>query len=477
MIEYDNHTFRIRASPAARTTRRASAGIAARLAARPSHRAGPHRSAVRRRLPAAPGQRSRGVDQPPETLREAFEKAALTSRWETMGLAALTDGESLAIAPYGEHWVRLDDFTRRELLSPDNIEMARANHAEPAVDELMDRMLRKADAGEPVHPNDMLARSSFEMALRIFFGDGLNAVPQFEQMMSSLWDDIAWTRAAANNPDLADLLRWAAFLPSRSVREARRLKEIRAGIFNALVDAVRNRSDYDPSAPACLVHVMLAAEASGKISRSMFHDLLMDMMMPQTDGVATTVKFFLLIVANRPEIQARIHDELDRVVGRDAIPTVDDRNRLPYTFAAIAESMRYRTASPMGIAHRASQDVAVGGYRIPAGAMVLANLYGIHHDARFWDSPDEVIPERFLPQADGSPAPALTGGAFIPFGVGHRRCTGEVLGEIEVWLYITRLMQLPRFENPEGQPLSEDEIHGLTILPKPYTLKAISPVI
>ena len=409
----------------------------------------------------------------PETLREAFENTSLTSRWETMGLTALTDGESLAIAPYGEHWARLDGFTRREMLSPENIDMARANHVEPAVDELVDRMVGKADGGEPVHPNEMLARSSFEMALRIFFGVSLDNVPRFEQMMSLLWDDMDWTRSAASNPDLADLLRWAAFLPSKSVKEARRLKEVRAGIFNTLVDAVRNRSDYDPSAPACLVDVMLASEASGKHSRSMFHDLLMDMMMPQTDGVATTVKFFLLIVANRPEIQARIHEELDEVVGRATLPTVDDRDRLPYTFAAIAESMRYRTASPMGIAHRASQDVAVGGYRIPSGAMVLANLYGIHHDARFWDSPHEVIPERFLPLADGSPAPALTGGAFIPFGVGHRRCTGEVLGEIEVWLYITRLMQRLRFETPQGQPLSEDEIHGLTILPKPYTLRAM----
>lgn len=411
----------------------------------------------------------------PETLREAFENTSLTSRWETKGLTALTAGKSLAIAPYGEHWVRLDGFTRRQMLSPDNIQMARANHVEPAVNELVDRMVRQADGGEPVHPNDMLAQSSFEMALRIFFGVALNAIPipQFREMTSLLQEDMAWTRAAANNPDLADLLRWAAFLPRKSVKEARRLKEVRAGIFDTLVDAVRNRSGYDPSAPACLVDVMLAGEASGELTSSMFHDLLMDMMMPQTDGVATTVKFFLLIVANRPEIQDGIHEELDRVLGRDVLPTVDDRGRLPYTFAAIAESMRYRTASPMGIAHRASQDTVAGGYRIPAGAMVLSNLYGIHHDSRFWDSPHEVIPERFLPQADGSPSPALTGGAFIPFGVGHRRCTGEVLGEIEVWLYITRLMQRLRFETPEGRSLSEDEIHGLTILPKPYTLRAM----
>ena len=54
----------------------------------------------------------------PDTLREAFEKASLTSRWPTAGLTALTNGESLAIAPYGEHWLRLDRFTQARDAQP-----------------------------------------------------------------------------------------------------------------------------------------------------------------------------------------------------------------------------------------------------------------------------------------------------------------------------------------------------------------------
>lgn len=132
----------------------------------------------------------------------------------------------------------------------------------------------------------------------------------------------------------------------------------------------------------------------------------------------------------------------------------------------------YRTISPVGVAHRASRDAEVGGFRIPAGTGVLSNLYDIHHDPRFWDSPHEFIPERFLPQADGSPAAALSGEAFIPFAVGHRRCTGEGLAGIEVWLYITRLLHQLHFKTPGDVPLPEDEVPGLTISPKPYALKA-----
>jgi len=48
-----------------------------------------------------------------------------------------------------------------------------------------------------------------------------------------------------------------------------------------------------------------------------------------------------------------------------------------------------------------------------------------------------------------------------------------LLGEMEVWLYVTRLLHRLRFERPEAAPLPEDEIHGLTILPKPYSLSAV----
>ena len=135
--------------------------------------------------------------------------------------------------------------------------------------------------------------------------------------------------------------------------------------------------------------------------------------------------------------------------------------------------MRYRTIAPLGIPHKASQDTEIGGYRIPAGAQVLGNIYSIHHDPRFWNSPQEFLPERFLPKADGSPAAALTSAAYIPFGTGRRVCTGRGFAEIAVWLHAARLLHRFHFETTAaGVPLSEDEVFGLTVSPKPYVLKA-----
>ena len=100
---------------------------------------------------------------------------------------------------------------------------------------------------------------------------------------------------------------------------------------------------------------MLAEEETGEIESDMINDLCMDLLLAGTDTSAQTVSWTLLLLANRPEIQAKVHEELERVIGHDALPTVDDRTRLPYTFACLAESMRYRTIGPLAVPHQATR--------------------------------------------------------------------------------------------------------------------------
>ena len=407
----------------------------------------------------------------PELLVQAFAKEELADRGVRRVVLAMTGGRGLFTAPYDEHWRRNSQFTKDGLLSDANMALVRERYIEPVATELVERMGRKADAGELVHPNDMVDRSTFDLAVRQLLGEDRGDTAELRRVREILWDDVHWTRTAINKPDVGELFPWLSFLPSKAVREAQRRRGVREEAFRGLVESARGGPGYNPSSPACLMDFMLAREEAGDIPPEGIRDLLYDFIVAFMEGMPTTLKFFPLIVANRPEVQSRIQEELDRVVGRDAEPTVNDKPSLPYTFAAIAESMRYRTASPLGIGHQAMTDTEVGGFLVTAGTKVASNLYGIHHDPRFWESPDEFIPDRFMPQADGSPSPALTRGAFVPFGVGLRRCTGEQLGEVVTWVYLTKLLHHLRFETPEGSPVPEDEMPGLSIVPKPYALR------
>ena len=407
-----------------------------------------------------------------DLLHDAFGKSVLADRWASDIMNTLSKQKDLVMAPYGDHWRQMQRFANRELLSARNLNTVRERHIEGVVNDLVEQMGAMGEAGELVSPPLMTARSNSTLMFRSIFGREDDSSDEFQEQRAALLDYVDWIFASATATNLADYIPWLRFLPNSALKEATRQAEIGSAIITSLVDAARNRPGLDLSAPTCLVEVMLAQQEAGEISEDMTKDLCMDLLIAGTDTSAQTVNWFLLLLANRPEIQARVHEELDRVIGRDALPTVDDRTRLPYTFACLAESMRYRTIGPFGLPHKASEDAEVGGYLIPAGTQVLGNIYSIHHDPQYWDSPDEFIPDRFLPQADGSMSPALTSRAYLPFGTGHRRCPGRRFAETTVWMHITRMLHRLRFETPDGRPITEDEVFGLAISPKPYSLRA-----
>ena len=408
----------------------------------------------------------------PDLLQEAFGKTELADRWVSEIMEILSGQKDLVLAPYGERWRQLQRFANRELLSARNLNTIRERYIENVVNGLVEQMGELGEAGEPVWPMTMTANSNSVLMFRSIFGRDSDTSAEFREQQKTLVDHVNWIFASATSTNLADYIPWLKFLPNSAIKEAERQSEIGDAIIRSLVEAARNRPGLDLSAPTCLVEVMLAKEEAGEIDDEMTRHLCMDMLIAGTDTSAQTVNWFLLLLANRPEIQAKVHEELDRVIGRDALPTVDDRTRLPYTFACLAESMRYRTIGPFGLPHKASEDIELGGYRIPAEAQVLGNIYSIHHDPRYWDAPHEFIPDRFLPQPDGSMPPALTSNAYIPFGTGHRRCPGRRFAETTVWLHITRMLHKLRFDTPDGSPLSEDEVFGLAISPQPYSLRA-----
>ncbi|XP_049870414.1 probable cytochrome P450 304a1 isoform X3 [Pectinophora gossypiella] len=96
-----------------------------------------------------------------------------------------------------------------------------------------------------------------------------------------------------------------------------------------------------------------------------------DYMLPSATGVEIMLSMLVERMLIQPEIQERVHEEIDRVVGRDRRPTLDDRINMPYTEACIREVMRHDTLVPMGIPHRAVKDTTIGGYDLAENTTIL----------------------------------------------------------------------------------------------------------
>ena len=93
-----------------------------------------------------------------------------------------------------------------------------------------------------------------------------------------------------------------------------------------------------------------------------------------------TIYFFFIVLAQHPELQARAQSEVDGVVGRERLPTFEDRERLPYLAALTKEVIRCHPVVPMGLPHATSEDDVHDGYFVPKGSIVLANIWYVVRD-------------------------------------------------------------------------------------------------
>ena len=88
-----------------------------------------------------------------------------------------------------------------------------------------------------------------------------------------------------------------------------------------------------------------------------------------------SLESFFLAKAMHPDVQHKAQDELDRVVGNDRLPTFEDRSSLPYLSALLKEVLRWHVVAPIAVPHRAVADDEYNGYEIPAGTIVVPNIW------------------------------------------------------------------------------------------------------
>ncbi|KAK2833444.1 hypothetical protein Q5P01_017333 [Channa striata] len=199
---------------------------------------------------------------------------------------------------------------------------------------------------------------------------------------------------------------------------------------------------------------------------------VMNLLAAGTETTGNTIQWCLLFMAKYPDVQDQVQEEIDRVVGSRQVQ-VEDRKNLPYTDAVIHESQRLANIVPMSIPHKTSRDVTFQGYFIKKGTTVFPLLTSVLYDEGVWERPQTFNPSHFL-DAKGK---FIRRDAFMAFSAGRRVCLGESLARMELFLFLTSLLQHFRFTPPPG--VTEDELEltpvvGFTLTPSPHQLCAVS---
>jgi cytochrome P450 len=230
-------------------------------------------------------------------------------------------------------------------------------------------------------------------------------------------------------------LPFAPLLERLPLPSTRRFLKARARLDATIYRLISDRRAAGEDRGDLLSMLLLAQdeEGSGGMTDEQLRDEAMTLFLAGHETTANALTWSWYLLSQHPDVEARLHAELDAVLGQRRAEAADVP-RLTYTSGVLAESMRlYPPAWVIG--RRAIVDYEVAGYRVPRGSIVLLSQWVMHRDQRFFSDPERFDPERWTDEARAA-RPRF---AYFPFGAGPRMCIGEQFAWMEGVLVLATL--------------------------------------
>ncbi|KAJ3873641.1 cytochrome P450 [Lentinula edodes] len=412
-----------------------------------------------------------------EAVRELMEKRSGSTADRPPNYMAdnITGGLNMVLARYGSKW-RILRKTAHAILTPHAV----TAHLPIQIAESTQVMYDLLKAPELFYTH--IRRYSNSVVMSLLYG---KRSPRYETREATLFFESQHLWELALEPGAhppVDVLPFLRYVPRRwapwkalcdKTREAQR--KLYFGLLDECMERVQRGKEN-----GCYMEEVIKHQDEFGLDRELSGYLGGVMIEGGSDTTSSFLQSLILLLTAFPNVQRKAHKEMDRVVGDQRVPTLDDVPHLPYIQAIIKETHRMRPVAPLAVPHLNREAETYRGYVIPEGSTIFVNTWGIFHDPDIYDDPKIFNPDRYMHNEHGT-KPNTDTRSFrtdMGFGSGRRICPGIHLANNSLLLNTMNLVWAFTFDyatDPSsGQPIPVDlfDYHkGILTAPKPFRCK------
>jgi cytochrome P450 len=258
-------------------------------------------------------------------------------------------------------------------------------------------------------------------------------------------------------PSVVDILGLPEWLPRLKPMAYRRaIAEFEALVWRLLSN--RRAKEVDQGDLLSMLLTARDPETGEGMSDKQIRDEILTIFLAGHETTAVALSWSWYLLAQHPRAEAKLHDEVDRVLG-GRMPNYADLVELKWARMVIEEALRLYPPAYRIVRTAVGED-RIGGVHVEPGAIIDINSYVTHRNPKLWPDPESFEPERFAPAA----VAARHRFAYLPFGGGPRICIGNNFAMVEAQIILAAIAQRYRLlvaSNHVVQPIGL-----LTLRPK-----------
>lgn len=411
------------------------------------------------------GQRNLVVVSSPDIAKDVLHTQGVEfgSRTRNVVFDIFTgNGQDMVFTVYGEHWRRM-----RRIMTVPFFTNKVVQNSRYAWEEEADYVIKDLKANKEAATSGTIIRRRLQLMMyNIMYRMMFNS--RFETE-----DDPLFVKLKALNGERSRLAQsfeynYGDFIPILRpflrgyLKVCQDVKDRRLALFKEyFIDERKKLTKVTPpkEAEKCAIDHILEAQKKGEINEDNVLYIVENINVAAIETTLWSIEWGVAELVNHPEIQTKIRDELDTILGKGVLISEPDtyNNKLPYLSAFVKEVMRLHMAIPLLVPHMNLHHAKLAGYDIPAESKILVNAWWIGNNPKHWDQPEKFMPERFL---DGSIEASGNDFRFLPFGAGRRACPGIIIAMPLLSIVLGRLVQSFELLTPPGVKKIDDQELG-----------------